>query len=338
MVELDADDLLTPDALQRIAEAFEDKGVQFVYSNDVEFDEQWESHTYDAAYGWATRPFTYKGHELQQNVGWEPSPQMMRQVFWAPDHVRAWRSQAYYALGGHNPELAVGDDHDLCCRTYRTYGAAGMCHIDDVLYLYRIHDDQTVKTRNADIQTQTERNYLFHGPAMATRWAQDLGLRRIDLGGRFNAWSGFETVDRYDADVNTDLNERWPFEDSSVGVIHAAHIFEHLYDPIHTMNEAFRVLAPGGFLFCEVPSTDGRGAFQDPTHVSFWNINSFWYYTQANQAAFIYPQFQGRYQVSFLQTVYPDKWWQENNIPVVRADLIALKPPYSDRPAGEVLI
>ncbi len=28
-----------------------------------------------------------------------------------------------------------------------------------------------------------------------------------------------------------------------------------------------------------VPSTDGRGAFQDPTHVSFWNINSFMYYS-----------------------------------------------------------
>ena len=27
------------------------------------------------------------------------------------------------------------------------------------------------------------------------------------------------------------------------------------------------------------PSTDGRGAFQDPTHVSFYNENSFWYFT-----------------------------------------------------------
>ena len=27
------------------------------------------------------------------------------------------------------------------------------------------------------------------------------------------------------------------------------------------------------------PSTDGRGAYQDPTHVAFYNENSFWYYT-----------------------------------------------------------
>jgi len=26
------------------------------------------------------------------------------------------------------------------------------------------------------------------------------------------------------------------------------------------------------------PSTDGRGAFQDPTHLSFWNLNSWFYF------------------------------------------------------------
>jgi hypothetical protein len=38
------------------------------------------------------------------------------------------------------------------------------------------------------------------------------------------------------------------------------------------------VLTHLGKLDILVPSTDGRGAFQDPTHVSFWNINSFYYY------------------------------------------------------------
>ncbi len=39
------------------------------------------------------------------------------------------------------------------------------------------------------------------------------------------------------------------------------------------MNEIWRICKPGATLDILVPSTDGRGAFQDPTHVSFWNIN-----------------------------------------------------------------
>jgi hypothetical protein len=46
------------------------------------------------------------------------------------------------------------------------------------------------------------------------------------------------------------------------------------------MNEIWRILKPDGIVDISVPSTDGRGAFQDPTHVSFWNINSFMYYCQ----------------------------------------------------------
>jgi hypothetical protein len=55
-------------------------------------------------------------------------------------------------------------------------------------------------------------------------------------------------------------------------------VVEHLENRIHTMNEIWRICKPGGMVDIRVPSTDGRGAFQDPTHVSFWNINSFKYY------------------------------------------------------------
>jgi hypothetical protein len=53
------------------------------------------------------------------------------------------------------------------------------------------------------------------------------------------------------------------------------------------MKELYRVLAPGGYALIQVPSTDGRGAFQDPTHVSFWNENSFLYYTNRDWAQYI---------------------------------------------------
>lgn len=280
LVEMDYDDLLTPDCLQEIHNAFQDERIQMVYSNCAEFeDKTWKPNTYSEYWGWKMRPFIYEGHALIEMISWAPSVQMMRRIEWAPNHVRAWRTSSYKEIVGHDAKLKVGDDHDLCCRYYLKYGEYGMKHIDKCLYLYRVHPNNNVKLLNAEIQYQTDQNYLKYSRNMAKRWAEDNNLLCIDLGGRFDCPDGFKSVDRMDADLIFDLNKRWELEDNSVGVLRASHIIEHLKNPIHVMNEAFRVLAGGGFLFIDVPSTDGRGAYQDPTHISFFNENSFWYYT-----------------------------------------------------------
>ena len=340
LVEFDADDLLTPNALERIAKVFADERVMLAYSNSAEFEDgTWKPNIYSEYWGWRSRPFTYQDHELVEMVAWEPSAQMMRRIEWAPNHVRAFRTSAYTALGGHDETLATGDDHDLCCRFYLAYGQNGLRHIDECLYLYRVHNQNTCRVNNAGVQNQTHTNYLKYVRQLATRWARDNKLGLLDLGGRFNAWDGYTTVDRYEADVLADLEKSWTFAaDNSIGVVHAAHIFEHLHDPIATMNQLYRVLAPGGFAFIEVPSTDGRGAWQDPTHVSFWNQNSFGYYTKRDFARFIQPEFTGRFQASFITTYYPTQFERDHNIPIVLADLIAIKSPYADRAVGEVLI
>jgi hypothetical protein len=83
-------------------------------------------------------------------------------------------------------------------------------------------------------------------------------------------------------DLVTDLRQPWPWLDSTIAYIRAWDIIEHLPDKILTMNEAWRVLEPGGKIEISVPTTDGTGAFQDPTHVSYWNRRSFLYYTAGN--------------------------------------------------------
>lgn len=338
LVELDADDILTPNALEEIKTAFQNPDIVMAYSNDAEFrDKTWESNAYSEYWGWRSRSFVYQGHELKEMIAWEPSSHMMRRIEWAPNHVRAWRKTAYDSIGGHNVELKTGDDHELCCRFYIAFGAKRIKHIDKCLYLYRVHDNNSCKVYNDAVQEQTLQNYLKFSRALAIRWAKDEKLELLDLGGRLDSWDGFKTVDLIDADIISDLNEKWPFEDNSVGIIRASHIFEHLKNPIHTMNEAYRVLAPGGWLFIEVPSTDGRGAFQDPSHVSFWNENSLWYYTNKDYARYI-PDYKGRFQNSRTVTYFPTDFEKEHNIPIVQADLICLKSPYNERPVGEILI
>ncbi len=61
------------------------------------------------------------------------------------------------------------------------------------------------------------------------------------------------------------------------------------YGIFHFMNEAHRVLTPGGLLKAQIPTTDHRAWAQDPTHVSYWNENTMLYFLDPTYRAF-YPQ------------------------------------------------
>lgn len=74
----------------------------------------------------------------------------------------------------------------------------------------------------------------------------------------------------------------WPADDGSVHEILASHVMEHIpaAEPrIFVMNEAHRVLRPGGVFAVRVPNAAvGWHAYADPTHVSFWVLESFHYF------------------------------------------------------------
>lgn len=351
LFEFDHDDLLHEDALLEAKKAI-DAGADFVVSDFAEFhDETWAPNTYRADCGWTSYPVTFQGHDLLAQPNPPITPQNLRRVEWAPNHLRAWRTSAYWKVGGHNAELPVIDDHELIVRGY----LAGLryVHIKKCLYFYRVHKQQTVTQKNQLIQELTGQIYdkyifelaeKFCADNVQTKPGQYAPLRKIDLCGGIDTYKDYEPIDKT---TGYDLDGRWgafiqspgagfvEIPDNSVGVIRAFDAIEHLRSPIHTMNEAYRVLAPGGFLLIQVPSTDGRGAFQDPTHVSFWNENSFWYYTRASHARYI-SDFKGRFQVAKLRSFFPSAWHRENAIAYVEAHLIALKPGYE--PMGEVMI
>jgi glycosyltransferase involved in cell wall biosynthesis len=111
------------------------------------------------------------------------------------------------------------------------------------------------------------------------------GKMKIDLGcgsrKRGPDWVGFDCQKLPGVDVVGDANERIPFEDNVADEVAAFDFLEHVHNDkrIHIMHEIWRILKPGGILTSFTPSTEGRGAFQDPTHYAFWNENSFLYYT-----------------------------------------------------------
>ena len=106
---------------------------------------------------------------------------------------------------------------------------------------------------------------------------------RINLGCGYKKRDGFINGDvRKDvgADLICDFSAGLPFPDDSVDEVMAFDFLEHVpqLKAVGVIEEIYRVLKPGGKFEHFTPSTDGRGAFQDPTHLSYWCYNTWQYF------------------------------------------------------------
>jgi SAM-dependent methyltransferase len=201
-----------------------------------------------------------------------------------------------------------------------------MFQINEPLYVYHLHPNNSFSSQelNTWIQDYTWVIYEAYIQKLMEKWSDINGLIKLDLCGGFNPPEGWTSIDKFNGNITHDLDiAPWPLADNSVGVVRAHDALEHLKNPITTMKEIHRILAPGGMLLSNTPSTEGRGAFQDPTHVSFWNSNSFWYYTRKQTAAYIYTPV--RFQATRIKDWHPSEWHQTHRIPYVMAHLTALK-------------
>jgi O-antigen biosynthesis protein len=340
LVEYDHDDVLASNALAEIIEAFEaHPDVGFVYSDfaQITSDGTRDDSRFDQRYGWQYRDTTVGGHELLQCDSFEPTPHNVSYIWYAPNHVRAFRNSVYQATGGYDAERDILDDQDLMSRLYQQ---AEFLHVKKCLYLQRMHgrNTQIDSEINPRIQQETLTLYERDIQANALAWARRRGLRAIDLGAAHRKQPGYLGLDQYDqpgVDIVANVTEGIPLPDDSVGVFRAVDFLEHIPDKIAIFNELYRLLAHGGMLLSMTPSTDGRGAYQDPTHVAFYNENSFWYFTERQYSAFV-PEIECRFQTSRLSTYFPSEWHQQHNIPYVGANLIAIKE--GSRQGGFLLI
>jgi SAM-dependent methyltransferase len=74
-------------------------------------------------------------------------------------------------------------------------------------------------------------------------------------------------------------NSHDPIPDSSISEIRASHVLEHVRDLNGVLEEACRILEPGGLFRIVVPYYRHEGAFSDPTHVRFFTERTFSYFT-----------------------------------------------------------
>ena len=323
LVELDHDDLLARGCLAAVADAFKRPEVVCAYSDWAQINEDGSPNhdRFDLANGWVYSSGALEGKSFDRCHALAATPHNLGYIWYAPNHVRAFRRSAYEQVGGYNPDLAFLDDQDLLSRLYL---AGEFAHVQRCLYLQRVHDRMTqaeAKT-NAAIQEQTVVLYQQYIEDLALAWANRQGLRCLRL--RTPAWIGDEPTDDYH-DVTIDPRQvSIPADDDAVGIIKAYDVLNRVSDRAGLFNEVYRVLAHAGLMLTQTPSTDGRGAFQDPSAVAYYNENSFMYLTQAVLHDVI-PDLKARLQVSHVRTFHPSPGHEELHIPYVQANLLAVK-------------
>ena len=327
-----AGDVLPVGAFQRVRTALDETGAEFVYGN-IALGPDVDITSFDSRKGWTVIEETIDGRELGLVESFEPEPAILLEESFVP-------TSGLVATRGSFVEM-VETFSDLERLTPQLVLARAMTNERKIS---RVSDVFVVLERQPappiDVLESLRITNLHLIPAVES-WATRRGLELLDLGAAHNPHPGYRSVDLEGASINCDVRDGLPLADSSVGVIRAVDFMEHI-NPcrdstcdhgespgskrcvVGMMNEFHRVLAPGGWLFVRSPSSDGRGAFQDPTHVSFWNPNSFWYYTRKEQQRFV----RGvtcRFQAARLWQDFPSEWHRQHNIPYVSADLVALK-------------
>ncbi|HAA29943.1 MAG TPA: hypothetical protein DCE56_22440 [Cyanobacteria bacterium UBA8553] len=112
-------------------------------------------------------------------------------------------------------------------------------------------------------------------------------LKKLHLGcGKniLNGWINLDSVSLEGVDIVANLDEckitKLPFEDNNIDEFLGNHVIEHLQNCLPFMEELHRIAKPNAKAVFRVPYGSSDDAFEDPTHVRQYFLNSFQYFSQ----------------------------------------------------------
>lgn len=214
---------------------------------------------------------------------------------WIIGFCMAFRKSLWEEVGGFDESMwpCCGEEVDFCMKAKLAGHKIGIAQDTYIHHFGSQTFNELEKTGVLNYQKTCFKNDRY----LESRWGKDVFVQEIKspidttavklnlgCGLKRSHVAGFTNIDNRsecEPDLLCDILGGLPYLDNSVDMILANDFLEHVPNgkQIDVITEIWRVLKHNGILEALTPSTDGRGSFQDPTHVSFWNKNSFLYYS-----------------------------------------------------------
>lgn len=180
LCELDHDDYLTTDCTYWLWKASQEHPeIGFFYTDNAEVDEEWKALTYTDGFAFGYGRYedvVVDGKEFKSCPAPNINPKTIRHIVGVPNHIRTWRRDVYFQIGGHNRDLAIADDYELVIRTFlgtTMMRIPKMCYVQ---FIYNNHSGQnTHDLSRADIQRRV-RTIMYHYNDRIAKRFTDLGI------------------------------------------------------------------------------------------------------------------------------------------------------------------
>lgn len=245
LAEVDHDDELMPHCVETLI-ANKDK-ADFLYSNNIVLDSNNKPYVWGPGHGWVIEEYTYKGEKCPINKAFPPLPTNFAWQWWAPNHIRVWNKEFYNKIGGHDKSLKVCDDGDILCRTMIE---GTIHHIDDVLYVYYLHPDNTHANEevNVWIQNHARKMYNDYIVPMTSAWCRQNNYKILTQ----------SEVLHHNVKNNT------------VGLLSLENLSQ-LTDPVGWMKKISDILVPGGVAIISNPFKVENTNTVTEKNLRFWD-------------------------------------------------------------------
>lgn len=247
LAEVDHDDELMPHCVETLI-ANKDK-ADFLYSNNLVLNSNNEPYVWGPGYGWVITDFNYKNSSYKINIAFPPYPTNFAWQWWAPNHIRVWNKEFYRKIGGHDINLKICDDGDLMCRTMIE---GSIYHINDVLYIYYLHSENShanVHLQN-EIQERVPRLYSKYILKMAQAWSKRNNFYILAQEDIFN----------------------FSIDNNKAGIVFLQNLYL-LNSPERYIKKAFDALVPGGLLVISNPNFIENSPTITENKLRFWDRN-----------------------------------------------------------------